>query len=128
AIMGFAQLLCSESDAPSTRALAQTIEENGDHLSQLIGGMLEYAGMPEGFDDGAFAPCDPVAIAASSAAAFSQVYRQKGLRLEYAQEGDAVGFVMADGVGLRQILGHLLENALKFTPAGAVQLGVQARL
>jgi signal transduction histidine kinase/streptogramin lyase/ActR/RegA family two-component response regulator len=58
---------------------------------------------------------------------FVQEAMRQGLRLEVAIAGDVPQWVLADEGRLRQVLLNLVGNALKFTPAGGVTIGVNRR-
>ncbi|MBS2938404.1 hypothetical protein KDN32_11685 [Nocardioides sp. J2M5] len=56
------------------------------------------------------------------------VYRpvadRAGLRLEWHRDADVPSGVVGDALRLQQVLGNLLDNAVKFTPSGSVGLRV----
>jgi signal transduction histidine kinase/CheY-like chemotaxis protein/streptogramin lyase len=56
---------------------------------------------------------------------FTQEAARQGLRLEVAIADDVPQWVLADEGRLRQVLLNLVGNALKFTPAGSVRLGIK---
>ena len=68
---------------------------------------------------------DPVSVLRSAAAPFALVAQQRGvtLNLKFMEQGFKV---RADRTRLEMALGNLIDNALKFTPAGGtVDAGVQ---
>lgn len=127
AIMGYAQLLGNDPSAANIKSLARTIEGCSDHLAELINAILEYAQLSGTDLEAWYKPCDPVEIARAAVGSFERAYGEKGLLLEFRHEGSLAGLVEADAVSLRQILNNLLQNALKFTPTGSVQLRVQTQ-
>lgn len=55
---------------------------------------------------------------------FSVAAQNKGLRLRMSLTGDLPRQIVTDGVHLQQVLVHLLNNAIKFTTAGTVDLSL----
>lgn len=130
AIMGYSQLLCFDSNSENTSSLARTIEENGDHLMDLINGMLEYAQLSESDSKAHFSACDPVSIIGSTVDAFVEIARQKNVEITYSHNGNFEGYVLADPVGYRQVITNLIQNAIKFTQSSGrvlVQLQTQKK-
>lgn len=105
----------------------RVIHEESQHLSRLVDAMFDFLQLESGdavFDhesvDGAEVVHD-VVVALSPAAAARRV------ELRLCDRGDAP-FLVADRARLRQVVWHLLDNAVKFTPAGGnVQISLGAR-
>jgi two-component system phosphate regulon sensor histidine kinase PhoR len=93
------------------------IEEQADRLHQLILDLLRLARIESGeqtFDIAAV----PVAKAIDACLAdHHNAAEAKSIRL-LCQPPDATTHVRADEEGLRQILDNLVDNAIKYTPAG----------
>jgi len=95
------------------------IEEQAERLNVLIHDLLSLARIESGqstFDHG------PLAIAAAVRARFEALRdRAEAKGLAYILDLDALGespLVLADEEAIRQILDNLLDNAIKYTPAG----------
>jgi PAS domain S-box-containing protein len=126
-ILGYAQLLLLDEglSAAQQRALS-IIEQSGDHLLTLINDILDLSRIDAGrfelvvdvMDVGSLlrTVCDIVGLEA----------RQKALAFEAIGPGPLPA-VKADEKRLRQVLLNLLNNAVKFTPAGRVSLRIQLR-
>lgn len=127
AILGFAQLLCMESDSPNQVQLAKTIEDSGDHLLNLLTGMMEYANLAHEDLRRRFSPCDPVRIAQETVDSFAEFAGKRNLKIAFRHAGDFDGFVQADPVGLRQVFANLVQNAIKFTAEGTITVSVQTQ-
>ncbi|MBD5781152.1 response regulator [Pelagicoccus sp. NFK12] len=127
AILGFAQLLCLNETSQEQRNLALTIEQSGDHLLSMLSSMMDYANLADRDLSGRYQPCDPIEIARETVDSFTQIARSKNLHITFRHLGDFEGTVMADPIGLRQILSNLVQNAIKFTDSGSVRVIAQSQ-
>lgn len=127
AMMGYAQLLNSREVDEDTKSIAHTIEESGQHMKGLIDSVLEYSHLSSGDLRRWYKSGDPIQVLESTVQSFDEMFRQKGLYLELCFEGKRVP-VLFDAVSLRQVVSNLLQNALKFTTTGGVQVKVFSRI
>lgn len=112
-------LLGAVDDKKNRERFLKGIDEQSDRLAELIQDMLQLARI-----ESAQQPfeIEPVKIADLVAPCLEN-HKQKaeakriGLRVEPA-EGAADALVKADREGLRVILNNLIDNAIKYTPAG----------
>jgi len=118
AVLGWVHLLrTGKLDREMSSRGLETIERNVKLQAQLTSDLLEVS---KALTGGLQLECRPAAIgeaareAAMSAAAAARV---KGVSLELAIP-DAPIVVLGDATRLRQIVWHLLSNAIKFTPQG----------
>jgi len=107
--------------------LADVLEE-ARHLSKLTNDLLQLA--ETGNDDRAPSreSIDLVAIARQAVAMFGGVAEERAVGLAFQPPATAVR-IAGDASQLRQVLGNLLDNAIRFTPAGgrvAVSIGNDA--
>ncbi len=91
---------------------------NLEQLNLLIDDLLEVGRVQRG--GLAIRPVvfQPAEVVADTVAGFRPIATERGITLTYA--GQRPGDVLADPRRLRQILGNLIENSLKFTPAGGL--------
>jgi signal transduction histidine kinase/CheY-like chemotaxis protein len=127
-ILGYSQILLkSEALANAPREAVQTIHRSGEHLLQLVDGLLDLARIEAGrlrlepipvplpdFLEGLVNMVRPQAEA-------------KGVDFFYTHSGRMPAWVQADAKRLRQIIINLLSNAVSFTDAGSVTLHVDCR-
>lgn len=115
-IRGYADLLKRRWDRMSEekrQKILETIEERADHLTRLVDDLLIAA--RSDVDDSLTVQAqsmDLVSVVADVARAFPDLES----RLTVAESGPLL--VHADPTRVAQILGNLLGNALKYTPAG----------
>lgn len=126
AVIGFAEALQAEPDPAQVREFAGAVREAGQQLLAVIEDILEVARAGGAQDKAAAARLDPGALASAAAAAMRAAAEQAGLALD-AEPAPGLPHVLCDERRLRRILRALLDNAVKFTPAGGqVRLTVGA--
>jgi signal transduction histidine kinase/purine-cytosine permease-like protein/ActR/RegA family two-component response regulator len=127
-ILGYSQILLkSEALASTPREAVQTIQRSGEHLLQLVDGLLDLARIEAGrlrlepipvplpdFLEGLVSMVRPQAEA-------------RGVDFFYTHSGRMPAWVQADAKRLRQIIINLLSNAVMFTDTGSVKLHVDCR-
>lgn len=123
AVIGYSDLLLDGIEGPLSEGQQQSVQiirRQGDKLLSLIDRMLDTAKMasagvsaPVLFD--AASAAHRVAVSARAAA------DAKGLAFDVAVDDDLPG-ALGDETGFALALGHVLENAVQFTPAGRIRL------
>lgn len=122
AVMGFANLLAETRLDDSQRGYLKTITSEGARLKSLINDILDLTKMEKGHLALERLPFAPAEIAHDVLRLFSARARERNveLRLEAHLAGPLM--VAGDPLRFRQILVNLVDNAIKFTPAGTVTL------
>ncbi|NUJ78519.1 HAMP domain-containing histidine kinase [Methylocystis sp. FS] len=121
AIIGFSQMLATDEIAPSEpakqREYASIISDSGHHLLEIVNSILDMSKIESGAMEIAAESFALRTLADQCCDMMQLKADQSGVTLarEYA---DALGEIVADKRGCRQILINLLSNALKFTPRG----------
>ena len=100
-----------------------------DHAAQnqlrLINGVLDYAKLEADALELAQQPVDLRQLVEDLGELFRVVAKTKGIGVA-VEFGAVPAVVITDAIRLRQILGNLLANAVKFTAQGEARLSVQA--
>src|SRR5690606_5200157 len=115
AILGFTDVLLSEVDGPldrDARENLQIVRASGDHLRTLINDVLDLSALESGelrLDSG---PVD-VLVVAEGVVREAQVNAQWKPLVVVLQGEHAIAW--GDPVRVRQIIGNLVSNAVKFT-------------
>ncbi|GEM_PF-2809432 len=124
AIQGFADLLLHEPDLPpETREHVRTIRRNGRHLLELIDDILDLSKIEAGKMTIERIPVDLSLLLTDILELQGPRARSKGLELESVFEsGGTSGRILADPKRLRQILFNLVDNAIKFTEKGRIEI------
>jgi signal transduction histidine kinase len=126
-IMGNLQLLRIQHPAQDPGHLQEIVgrtEESAKQLMEMILNILDLARLEEGKLEIRRKPVHPPELAQSCLRQVAGMAARAEVRLVTALE-DAPGVLQADPVLLSRILGNLLSNALKHTPAGGkIEVGV----
>ena len=125
AILGFARLLPGQGalSPDQARGLA-VIQQSGQHLLALIEDLLDITRIEAGRLDFSPEPVEPARLLEEILAA--RQLREAGRDVVVQSHAEALPAVHADARRLRQILGNLLDNALKYTDRGEIRLGLHA--
>lgn len=112
-------LLARELPASAIEDL-QLIEQSGEGLLALINDLLDIGRAEAGKVELHPAPVELGKLLLDLSALYRDAASQKGLELSVVNDCDAPVWVLVDESRLRQIVGNLVSNALKFTSAGSV--------
>lgn len=119
AILGMTEILLDGTGDPLTGAQADalaTIESSGRRLLGLVDDLLDLSRLERDAESVQLAPVDAVDTARLAVELVRSRAAAKDLSVELAASTGAT--VLADERRLRQVLFNLLDNAVKFTPAG----------
>ncbi|MBN1284510.1 MAG: HAMP domain-containing histidine kinase [Anaerolineae bacterium] len=119
-VMGFAKLLRRAELAESHRRYLEQIIEESEQLNRLVSDLLDSAHLATGKVTLNPEPCDVNALCA----AVAEEHRPNlpppvALKLALAPQ---LPTIEADRVRLRQAVGNLVSNAIKYTEAGSITL------
>lgn len=121
-----AQLLArwGDRDEAIRKESLETIVKESASLAEIVTGMLTLSKA----DSGDAIPKEPLvlsAVAGEAAAATAQRAAEKGLTLE-VDAVDANVRILGDPALIRQMIGNLVDNAIKFTEQGGVTVRVRS--
>ena len=128
-ILGFAQLMALDSEAPLAPVQAQRLEvlrHSGARLLSLIDQLLEVSRIEQGRLRLRHRPVDVRLLAERCAVEMTPLAQQRGIELmvQIPSNGPAV---RADADALEQVLTNLLSNAIKYNrPKGRVRVRFEA--
>jgi signal transduction histidine kinase/CheY-like chemotaxis protein/HPt (histidine-containing phosphotransfer) domain-containing protein len=126
AVIGMAQLLVDTKLDADQREYAETIVRSGEALLTIINDILDFSKMESGKLTLDAQPFELRECVEESLDLVASQAGRKGLDLAYQMDDDVPAALVGDMARLRQILLNLLNNAIKFTDAGEVVLGVAA--
>jgi signal transduction histidine kinase len=127
AIMGYTGLLADEVVGPlneTQRDQLHRVQSQARHLLGLIEELLSLTSAEGGPSDLQFERVVPAALVEEVLQLLAPTAERKGLRLEWHTPAPLAPLV-TDADKVRQVLAHLLGNAVKFTAAGMVEAEVR---
>ncbi|MDG2278846.1 MAG: ATP-binding protein, partial [Pseudomonadales bacterium] len=123
-ILGYAQILKREERDESTRRAVEVIHRSGEHLSDLVEGLLDVSRIEAGRIELRSETVRLPDLVHQLIAIFKPLATNKGVDLQVNLPNNLPTYVRTDPQRLRQILTNLLSNAVKFTRSGAVTFSV----
>ena len=120
AIIGFSDIVRSRALGGSSEKYAEYgafIHQSGRHLLDLISDILDLAKIDAGCKILHHEPVDVASLIVDESTKAAETARAKGVSLSWTLPRE-LPLLRADPHALRQILDHLLSNAVKFTPQG----------
>ena len=126
-MLGMTGLLLDSDLDPRRRELVEVVHRSGEALLQLLGDILDLTKMEAQAMRIAEHPCDVTAVVADVVALFRPSAEAKALAIALVCEPPGKHWLLADPLRLRQVVGNLVGNAVKFCEHGGitVRLGVR---
>jgi CheY-like chemotaxis protein len=125
-VTGLADTLGRTPLSDEQREMVGIIETSARTLETLLSDLLDFSGLESGEIEIHAEPFDLMGSVRACAAPYAQLAQTKGIAFDVQVAPDAQGQWLADPNRVRQILLHLLSNAVKFTTEGGVRLAVEA--
>nr|WP_276591689.1 PAS domain S-box protein [Sphingomicrobium nitratireducens] len=126
-VLGMIDLLLAKPGQADRERYLGMLKTSADLLMAVLDDILDFSRLESGKvkierRDFALSPmlADAVALYEPSAS-------EKGIDLVFENRIEGDPFVKGDPVRLRQLLGNLVSNAIKFTPAGSVTVTARSR-
>ena len=123
-VLGVADVLARTSMDAAQQDMVRTIAASAETLNQVLSDLLDFSELESGRLEIVEETFDIEAMIADCLAMYEGAANARGLRLVAGIAADARRRVIGDPNRLRQILGNLISNALKFTERGRVAVGV----
>ncbi len=124
-IVGMSELMLGTELDTTQRGYARNVHSGVVELMHIINDVLDFSKVESGRMELESAAFDPAAHLRQVVELYLASAAQKGLSIEtVCQSGMAA--VCADAGRIRQVLGNLVDNAIKFTPGGCVTVRLAA--
>lgn len=124
AIISMAELLVHAPPGEERQEYIETIYHSSHSLLQIVNDILDLAKIEAGKLQLETVPVDLPELLAAVCALFEPLAASKGVRVAFTLASDTPTCILSDATRLRQVLVNLANNALKFTPAGAITIRV----
>ena len=119
-----AELLAANALDAKARRQCDILLKSGQMLLALINDVLDLSKIEAGGLEIERIACDPAELVEDTILLFADRARSRGLELTSAIAADMPARVTGDPLRLRQVLANLVNNALKFTEHGGVQVSL----
>ena len=122
ALTGYGEILAEQVAGPLSPVQLDVVDRMRsvtNHLAELIDEILTYSSLDSGKENVDLVEIDLPEVLRESIAVAEPIARQKGIEFEY--DVGPPRRIKTDRYKLRQILVHLLGNAIKFTERGRVR-------
>jgi signal transduction histidine kinase len=124
-VLGMAEALKATRLDPAQCEMVETVLGSGQLLLCLLNDLLDLSRIEAGKLELSPAPFDLGRLAHETAALYAEQAHAKGLILDVEVTPHVAGLYLGDAFRIRQVLGNLLGNAIKFTDRGEVRLSVR---
>ncbi|CAH0526295.1 ATP-binding protein [Vibrio hippocampi] len=121
-VLGTAQLLLKSELSKEQRKHLRTLYESGEHMMVLLNEILDFSKIEQGHLELENHPFPIASIVGSVNSVYHTMCTEKGLDFEIISHIPKHVWYLGDKARLRQILFNLLNNAVKFTSDGKVEV------
>ncbi|HWE47347.1 MAG TPA: ATP-binding protein [Caulobacteraceae bacterium] len=125
-VLGMADLLARAELGPKEREMVEIVRASGATLERLLSDILDIVSVETGCLSVDAQPFDLGDAVTAVAGLFEPSARDKGLTLRVEIADEAAAMFRGDAVRVKQILGALVSNAVKFTDRGGVSVAASA--
>ncbi len=119
-VLGIADVLLTTELTPKQRELVSVMQTSGALLNALLTDLLDLARVEAGMAELRPEPTALADLVHAVCDLFASRAEQKGLTLSAVVDLGAEHWVACDPLRLRQVIGNLISNAVKFTETGQV--------
>lgn len=124
AIRGFSEVLRLQAASEEARSYVERIITASDHLMNLFGDLLQLSKMFAGRLECSFDEVQPRLECQTALDFFAHEMEQKKLDVSLRVADHAPMLIVQDAAKFRQVLIHLVSNAVKFTTHGGVTVSL----
>ena len=124
-VLGMTELLLDSELSHDQRHFAEAVEHSGRHLLGIINDILDFSKIESGHLELEAVEFELGDLLEGTLAMFAQPAEKKGLELVADLPSEVRRSVCGDPFRLRQVVGNLINNAIKFTQHGEVVVRVR---
>ena len=123
-VIGSLELMQMECSAQEARLYRQTAADSAQHMMSMVNGILTLTELQAGRVSVQIHPFSLPGLLAETQRMFAPLASAKGLALTVDADASLPEWLSGDTLKLRQCLDCLLDNAIKFTREGSVEVRV----
>ncbi|MDT8992297.1 response regulator [Curvibacter sp. APW13] len=127
AIIGMSGLALRTELSPKQRNYIEKVQQAGNSLLHLINDILDFSKIEAGKLSLESRACSLNSVLSNLSSMTMLKAQEKGLELLFDLDPDVPSDLVTDEFRLGQVLLNLVNNAIKFTPAGEVRVHVRCR-
>ena len=127
-IIGFSEKLLTTKLSVDQENYLRYIDSSSEHLLGLVDDLLDYSRIESGTFNLDSVPFIPAYLFQHAFETLQFKAGLKGLEMHYTSDLDTSKAVVGDPLRVRQIIYNLLNNSLKFTEQGTINLNVTSSL
>lgn len=124
AIIGFGQVLIDKMQDRENKKLTRRIVSSSQMLLQLINDLLDFAKIEAGKFELELESHNLKKSVSNLADIFYEQASLKGLSLRFNIDKTLPKYLVFDELRLKQVLANLISNAIKFSDAGNIEIGI----
>jgi two-component system sensor histidine kinase/response regulator len=124
-VIGMADLLLSTPLQPRQQHFARSLRSSADAMLFLLNDVLDFSKVEAGHMTVEHLAFSPREVAEGVASTWAKAAQDKGLELVCDIAADVPSTAVGDAHRIRQCLGNLVSNAVKFTPTGEIVVRVE---
>jgi PAS domain S-box-containing protein len=124
-VIGIADLLLQTNLNSEQNEYVQIIQRSGNTLIKIINDILDFSKIESGKAELLNEQFGPRAILSETLNLIFPKALEKNLEISTSIDSKVPSIVIGDATKLRQVLLNLFNNAIKFTPNGAIAISVQ---
>jgi putative two-component system response regulator len=129
-ILSLSKMIPGHADQGVAQQIAPKIIACAEHLLGLVNDLIAYTSISEDVGTAVESEVELLVLIEEVLPSFKAAAQVKGLRLElnFLRGPEECKKLRTDAGKLKRALRHVLDNAIKFTPSGAIQVTVQQRI
>ncbi|CCO44428.1 putative TWO-COMPONENT SENSOR PROTEIN HISTIDINE PROTEIN KINASE [Vibrio nigripulchritudo SOn1] len=127
-VLGIAQLLQKTDLSDSQRSHLQNLHESGEHMMTLLNEILDFSKIEQGKFELDNHPFAFTHLMGSVSSIYQSLAEEKGVDLYIDNKVAPDRWVNSDKARVRQVMFNLLNNAIKFTEKGFIELKVEEQI
>ncbi len=126
-VLGFSELLSKMTTEKQQSSYIKAITTSGKNLLKLINDILDLSKMEAGKLTIHKVPVSLEVLFDETHRMFKARIKEKSLEFIYEIDNKIPEFLFLDDMRFRQVLTNLIDNAIKFTPAGEIRLTAKTK-
>ncbi|MDN4160209.1 PAS domain-containing sensor histidine kinase [Nocardioides abyssi] len=125
AVMATTELLVDSGLDADQERLAEAVQRSSRRLLRLVDDILDFSSIEAGRTSVHRVDLDLRTVVADTVALVRPVAEERGLEVSLELDPELPSRLTGDPGRISQVLGNLLDNAVKFTSTGAIHVGVE---